>query len=303
GISQRGDKLQISTSFDNKDLETAKQLAAESDIAIVFGSSNSGELIVAVMNQVEGHWGDRNDLKLWHDADALIEAVASSNKRTVVVLHTVGPVDMPWFKHPNISAVVYALLPGQESGSALADVLFGDINPSGRLPFTVLKDRSEYAADVLYTSFVHTPQIDYSEGLFIDYRHADKMNITPVIPFGHGLSYTEFEYSGIQTSTTSQSKYSDILVSLRVKNTGSRSGHEVIQLYIGFPEEANEPPKILKGFEKVWIEAGESTIVEFTITKRDLRVWLNDGWSNVAGTYSFHIGASSRDIRLESRIG
>ncbi|ORY38561.1 hypothetical protein BCR33DRAFT_788797 [Rhizoclosmatium globosum] len=283
GISQRGDKLQISTSFDNKDLETAKQLAAESDIAIVFGSSNSGELIVAVMNQ--------------------IEAVASTNKRTVVVLHTVGPVDMPWFNHPNISAVVYALLPGQESGSALADVLFGDINPSGRLPFTVLKDRSEYAADVLYTSFVHTPQIDYSEGLFIDYRHADKMNITPVIPFGHGLSYTEFEYSGIQTSTTSQSKYSDILVSLRVKNTGSRSGHEVIQLYIGFPEEANEPPKILKGFEKVWIEAGESTIVEFTITKRDLRVWLNDGWFNVAGTYSFHIGASSRDIRLESRIG
>ncbi|KAI9347228.1 glycoside hydrolase superfamily [Obelidium mucronatum] len=304
GISTRGDKLQIESSFDNRDIKRAQEIASKADYAIVFGNADSGEMIM--WSVVEGNWGDRNDLNLWHGADALIEAVAAVNNQTIVVLHTVGPVNMPWFNHPNISAVLYAMLPGQESGSSLADILFGDVNPSGRLPFTVLENRSQYAADVLYTSFQYTPQLDYSEGLYIDYRHADKFNITPVVPFGHGLSYTQFRYSNLQVSTApdSAASFPDITISLDIQNTGSTAGHEVVQLYVSYPKEANEPPQILEGFEKVWVDARQVVAVEFRLTARDLRVWGVDidGWMNVAGKYSFRVGASSRDIRLVKEL-
>ncbi|KAI9347223.1 glycosyl hydrolase family 3 C-terminal domain-containing protein [Obelidium mucronatum] len=277
GISERAVESKISSMFDNNDIHQAQQLANEANVAIVFGSANSGELILAAMNFVEGNWGDRNDLKLWHNADALIEAVAAVNKQTIVVLHTVGPVDMPWFNHPNITAVIYALLPGQESGSALADILFGDSNPSGRLPFTVFENRTQYAADVQYWSHQLTPQIDYSEGLYIDYRHAERFNITSVIPFGHGLSYTRFQYSDLQVSTIvphdSSTEFPDIHVSVLIENKGHVPGHEIVQLYIAYPEPAGQPKQILKGFEKVWVEVGKFVMVEFHLTPRDLRVW------------------------------
>ncbi|KAJ3019335.1 UNVERIFIED_CONTAM: hypothetical protein HDU68_010715 [Siphonaria sp. JEL0065] len=314
GIFTRGDNMDITSFFDNNDLDRAKELAADSDIAIVFGNSEAGEMIL--WNVVEGNWGDRNDLKLWHTADALsmrlislavpmtqeIEAVVSVNKRTIVVLHTVGPVDMPWFNHPNISAVVYAMLPGQESGSALADILFGNTNPSGRLPFTALKNRAEYTTDVLCTSFAYTPQIDYSDRLYIDYRHADKFNITPVIPFGHGLSYIEFEYSNLSLSALEGrgSEFRNILVSLSNENIGPLDGHEVVQLYVS----THEPPKILEGFEKVWVPVGQSVDVEFRLVAKDLRVWdlKKDGWVKVGGRYGFLVRASSRDIRVEKEL-
>ncbi|KAJ3075668.1 hypothetical protein HDU98_007225 [Podochytrium sp. JEL0797] len=208
---------------------------------------------------------------------------------------------MPWFSHPNVSAVIFAMLPGQESGAALADVLFGDVNPSGRIPFTVLKDRSEYAADVLYASLQFTPQIDYEEGVFIDYRHADKMNITPIIPFGHGLSYTKFEYSDLRVMSVGPEPFSGISVAVSVRNVGERAGHEVVQLYVSYPDAAKEPPKILEGFEKVFLGNGETADVVFNLTARDLRVW-EDGWKNIKGRYNFLLGASSRDIRVEQEM-
>ncbi|KAJ3008484.1 UNVERIFIED_CONTAM: hypothetical protein HDU68_003096 [Siphonaria sp. JEL0065] len=303
GISSRATNNNISSTFDNQDLDRAREVARDADVAVVFASASSGELILAVMNIVEGNWGDRKDLKLWHGADALIEAVASVNKKTVVVLHTVGPVDMPWFNHPNISAVIFALLPGQESGAALAQVLFGDVNPSGRLPFTVMKNRAEYTADVIYHSASLTPQINYSEGLCIDYRYADKFNLTPVIPFGHGLSYTTFEYSSLVVdSTPAPNQFPTVSITVSIKNTGPVAGHEVVQLYVAFPEEADEPPKILKGFEKVWVEVGETVQVAMELSPRDLRVWKDDSWVNIAGVYGFKVGASSRDIRIDKEV-
>ncbi|KAJ3401673.1 hypothetical protein HDU80_005819 [Chytriomyces hyalinus] len=298
GISKRGDKISVLTSFDNKNITAAVEAATAADVALVFANANSGEFIAAV----EGQYGDRNDLKLWHDADKLIEAVAAVNKKTIVVIHSVGPVEMPWFNHPNIVGIVYAMLPGQESGSALADILFGDTNPSGRLPFTVLKDRSDYPADVVYKSNDWTPQINYTEGLYLDYRHADKAGLTPLVPFGHGLSYTKFSYSNLIVSPVGSEAFSDLSVSLKLANVGDVAGHEVVQLYIAFPEAAQEPPKILKGFEKVFVDVGQETTVKFQLSRKDLRVWGNEGWENVTGEYGVLVGGSSRDIRLEANF-
>ncbi|KAJ3234335.1 hypothetical protein HDU81_001491 [Chytriomyces hyalinus] len=299
GITARASEATIVSSVDNYDLEAAKKAAASADFAIVFANADSGEGGM----RVEGHDADRNDLKLWHESNALIEAVASVNTKTIVVLHTVGAVEMPWLNHPNIKAVIFALLPGQESGNAIADVLFGDVNPSGRLPFTVHKDRSDYAADILYESNGSPPQITYSEGLYFDYRHADKYDITPVFPFGHGLSYSEFKYTQPAAKRVNfADKTSDVSVSLTLSNVGKYDGHEVVQVYVAFPEAAGQPPKILKGFERVWVKRGASAKVEIILKKHDLRAWIDDGWQHVPGTYTFHIGASSRDIRLSADL-
>ncbi|KAI8619306.1 glycoside hydrolase family 3 protein [Chytriomyces sp. MP71] len=297
GLSMRGQSILFSSSFDNFDLDAVRATAVDADIALVFANADSGE----IMSTVEGNPGDRLDLKLWHNGDAVIEAVASVNKNTVVVIHSVGPVDMPWFDHPNITGIVFALLPGQESGNALADVLFGDVNPSGRLPFTVLKSRDEYAADVLYDCKTDTPQVNYTEGLFIDYRHADKNGLTPLIPFGHGLSYTSYAYSNLDASA-SLSPWDTISVTVKVQNVGDSSGYEVIQLYVSYPEVANEPPNLLKGFERVWLNPGHSTNVTFNLSKKDLRVWGENGWENISGRYVFRVGASSRDLRLHTEL-
>ncbi|KAJ3022443.1 UNVERIFIED_CONTAM: hypothetical protein HDU68_009145 [Siphonaria sp. JEL0065] len=297
GITRRVSEfrnVEVVSSLENDELDDVRETAENADVAIVFANANSGEELT-----VEGNQGDRNDLKLWHDGDDLIEAVASVNKRTIVVLHTVGAVEMRWVTHPNITAIIYALLPGQESGTAIAQVLFGDVNPSGRLPFTVLKNRQDYAADVVYTSSDETPQIHYTEGLYIDYMHADKNKIEPLYPFGHGLSYTKFRYSRLKIyKTNANDSWGDLTVELFVENIGSTNGHEVVQLYVSYPKEAEEPPKLLKGFEKVWIEVGGATIVKIVVKKRDVRVW-HDAWVNVPGIYGFLVGASSRDIRLE----
>ncbi|KAI9347214.1 glycoside hydrolase superfamily [Obelidium mucronatum] len=298
GITNRVSELkhvEVASSVDNDELENVRETAETADIAIVFANANSGEELT-----VEGNQGDRNDLKLWHDGDALIEAVASVNKRTIVVLHTVGAVEMKWINHPNITAVIYALLPGQESGAAIAQVLFGDVNPSGRLPFTIHKERKDYAADVLYDSTDETPQINYTEGLYIDYMHSDKFNITPLFPFGHGLSYTQFRYSQMKIYQADvKDPWGDVTVQISVENIGSVHGHEVVQLYVGNPKEAKSPVKQLKGFEKVWIEAGGVAIVRIVVKKRDVRVW-HEGWTNVGGEYVFYAGASSGDIRLQT---
>ncbi|KAJ3066085.1 hypothetical protein HDU99_003961 [Rhizoclosmatium hyalinum] len=210
----RHQNVHVASSTDNDDLDHIRQTATDTDVAIVFANANS--------------------------VHTQIEAVASVNKQTVVVLHTVGAVDMPWINHPNITAVIFALLPGQESGNAIAEVLFGDVNPSGKLPFTIMKDRSEYAADVIYTSPDNIPQVTYNEGLYIDYRYADKFNLTPIFPFGHGLSYTTFRYLNLQIFRVhSNNPWSDLVIEVTVENTGFVHGFEVVQLYISYPRDAD----------------------------------------------------------------
>jgi beta-glucosidase len=276
------------TTFDDYDLEKAAAVAKTVDVAIVFANADSGEGYIKVGNNP---YGDRANLSLWHGGDALIEAVAAANPNTIVVLHTVGAVMMPWLS--KVKAVVNAGLPGQETGNSLADVLFGDVNPSGRLPYTNAKQSSDYPAHA-----ENTLEIDYTEGLLIGYRWFDAKNIEPLFPFGFGLSYTNFTYSGLKIK---QSK-STVSVTVNVMNSGKVDGAEVPQLYIGFPKSAGEPPKILRGFEKVFIKAGHSSKVTFDVdVAKELSIWNTNAtaWEIVKGDFTAYVGASSRDIRLQ----
>ncbi|KAJ3387581.1 hypothetical protein HDU84_000695 [Entophlyctis sp. JEL0112] len=271
----------------NNDIEAAVSVAKAVDIAIVFANVQSGE-----------GW-DRGHLKLDKSGDELIEAVANANQKTIVVVHTVGQIEMPWVDHPNISAVLFPLMPGQETGNSLSDVIFGHVNPSGRLPFTIYKERKDYAADVVYSSPDPIPQINYNEGLYFDYRHADKYNITPQFPFGFGLSYTTFEFKELEVQKL---KNGAIEATVVVKNTGDYDGHEVVQLYVSFPEAADEPPKVLKGFERVFVRKGSSKKVRILVDKKAFRVWLSGGWQYVPGDYSIILGSSSRDLKAEATL-
>ncbi|KAL4733348.1 putative beta-glucosidase L [Aspergillus similis] len=290
------------------DATSGAEAAAAAETAIVFITSDSGEGYITV----EGHEGDRNTLDPWHDGNSLVQAVARTNTPTVVVLHSVGPVTLETIlAEPNVVAIIWAGLPGQESGHALTDILFGDYAPSGKLPFTIGKSEDDYGAD--WT----TSQVDdFAEGLFIDYRHFDQYGIEPRYEFGFGLSYTTFNYSTLSTSisttpgpTTGETIVggpSDLFapigtVSVYVANTGDVAGAEVVQLYIGYPDSApSTPPKQLRGFDKLNLVPGESGLATFELTRRDISYWDVglQKWVVPSGTFEVFLGASSRDVRL-----
>ena len=179
------------------DLSGIPSIARHSDVCIVGVNSDSGEQYITV----DGNEGDRNNLTAWHNGDNVVLAAANYCNNVVVVVHSVGPMIMEeWIDHPNVTAVLWAGLPGQESGNSLVDVLYGAYNPSGRLPYTIAKNRSDYSADIVYVNS-STPaitQVNYTEGLFIDYRHFLAQNITPRYAFGFGQSYTRFNYTNLE---------------------------------------------------------------------------------------------------------
>ncbi|OBZ78665.1 putative beta-glucosidase L [Grifola frondosa] len=178
------DGTTVTSSLSDSDLNGAATAALKKDVAFVFLTADSGEASYTV----EGNAGDRNDLNAWHGGDALVQEVAGVNNNTVVVVNSVGPIIVDsWIEHPNVTALVWSGIPGQEAGNALVDVLYGAYNPSGRLPFTIAKNETDYSARVIYDGS-GTVQIPYSEGLLIDYRHFDAANITPRFEFGFGLS-------------------------------------------------------------------------------------------------------------------
>lgn len=181
-------------------------LASQASVAIVFVNADSGESYI----NVDGNIGDRNNLTLWKGGDTLIRNVSAHCNNTIVVLHTVGPVLLSNYSdHPNITAILWAGLPGEQSGNSIADVLYGRVNPSAKLPFTLGKSREDYGTDLLYTPNEGTgaPQVNFTEGNFIDYRAFDHADITPVYEFGYGLSYTTFAYSDLKISKTIAGNY------------------------------------------------------------------------------------------------
>lgn len=181
-------------------------LADQASVAIVFVNADSGESYI----NVDGNPGDRNNLTLWKGGDTLIQNVSAHCNNTIVVLHTVGPVLLSNYSdHPNITAILWAGLPGEQSGNSIADVLYGRVNPSAKLPFTLGKTRKDYGTDLLYTPNEGTdaPQVNFTEGNFIDYRAFDDADITPVYEFGYGLSYTTFAYSNLKISKTDAGQY------------------------------------------------------------------------------------------------
>ncbi|CAK7205319.1 beta-glucosidase [Sporothrix eucalyptigena] len=188
----------------NRPTTTEALVSQDGVTAIVFVNADSGEGYI----NVAGNEGDRLNLTLWHDGDALIKNVSSLCNNTIVVIHSTGPVLVnEWYDSPNVTAIVWAGIPGQESGNSLVDVLYGDVNPAGRTPFTWGASRESYGTDVMYEPNSQLPQLDFTEGVFIDYRHFDKTNQTPVYEFGYGLSYTTFSYSNLQVVKTSSAPY------------------------------------------------------------------------------------------------
>ncbi|OBZ82958.1 putative beta-glucosidase L [Choanephora cucurbitarum] len=283
-----GKKVKIASYLDDWNLKKAAETAKDADYAFVFSNSDSGEEYITV----DGNKGDRNNLSLWHNGDNLIKAVADANKNTIVVIHAVGAVLMPWINHPNIKAVVWPGLQGQESGNALADVVLGKVNPSARLPYTIAKKASDY--NVKPDPNYH---VTYSEKLLMGYKWFDHAKIEPLFPFGHGLSYTTFNYSDFKVSANK--KATSVKASVTVKNTGGLDGAEVVQAYLSFPEHAGEPPKLLRGFEKVFVKKGKKETVKFELSKTELSIWdtVANKWVVPSGKFTLHVGASSRDIR------
>ena len=189
---------------DNYVLQQIQTLAGRASVALVFVNADSGEGYIAVDNNV----GDRNNLTLWHDGDALIQNVSALCNNTIVVVHSVGPVILEAHKNnPNVTAILWAGLPGEQSGNSITDVLYGRVNPGGKLPFTIAANRSDYGSDLLYVPNAEIPQIQFTEGNFIDYRAFDRANITPTYEFGYGLSYTTFSYSNITVTKHSVGAY------------------------------------------------------------------------------------------------
>jgi hypothetical protein len=178
----------------NYDFAAVTAAITGTDAAIVFANADSGEDYITV----DGNEGDRKNLTLWGNGDALISHVASIHPNTIIILHTVGPVLIETYKnHPNITAILWAGLPGQESGNSITDVLYGKVNPSAKSVFTWAKRDSDYGAEVIYNFTSPDPQLNFVEGNLIDYRHFDAAGIEPSYEFGYGLSYTTFSYSNL----------------------------------------------------------------------------------------------------------
>ncbi|EPQ30517.1 uncharacterized protein PFL1_02043 [Pseudozyma flocculosa PF-1] len=287
--------------------------ASIADASLVFVQARSGED------------SDRSTLALEANGDEMIKAVAAASNNTIVVVHSVGQIYMDeWFDHPNITALVFAHLPGQESGSTIAEMLYGETNPSGRMPFSILAKRDAKHYPKIINGPVDDPQVDFEEGLYIDYRQWDKLNLEPLVRFGHGISYTEFDYSDLEISQTGDDDFYPTevptqsgkdkhpggsarlfqylaKVCAKVKNVGHVSGHEVAQLYLGYPEAAEAPIKQLRGFDKLMdVAPGSTKTAEFKLTRRDFSVWSveKQAYTIVDGTYKVWVGKSSDPKRL-----
>ncbi|GJN88060.1 hypothetical protein Rhopal_001016-T1 [Rhodotorula paludigena] len=275
----------------------AADLAAKSDIAIV---------VVGTNPDWESEGFDRKDMKLPGETDELVKAVLAANPNTIVVNQSGTPVEFPWVK--DASTLVHTFFGGNELGNGLADVLFGKVNPSGKLPLSFpvrLEDNPAYHSFGITSE---TPgKVLYGEGIFVGYRHYDRMKLAPAFPFGHGLSYTSFELSGLSTSAVSDA--GDFTVSFSVKNTGNVDGAEVAQVYIAAPSDGSRitsPPKELKAFEKVTLTAGESKKVEVKLSREAFSYWneQRNSWVAPAGKYEVRIATSAadKDVKLSNTV-
>ena len=367
-------------------------LAKQASTAIVFVNADSGEGFI----NVDGNEGDRQNLTLWKGGDVLAQNVSANCNNTILVVHSTGPVRLvDYADNPNITAILWAGVPGQESGNSIADILYGRVNPGAKLPFTIAKERADFGTDLLYTPNMgnQTPQVNFTEGVFIDYRSLDRRNITPTYEFGYGLSYTTFSYSNLQitqtpglynsyTPTTGEmppapsssttpsndtSSYTfpsnltaiynyiypylnstdlktsanttgygdssfvppksqdgsaqpllpsgggpggnpelyDVLYQVRadITNTGKIAGEEVVQLYIslGGPY---DPKIVLRGFERLSIQPGQTTTFEADIMRRDISNWdtTSQNWVIRDGPKTVYVGRSSRKLDLSGTL-
>ena len=277
-----------------------------SDPAAAAALAKNSEVAIVVVNEPTSEGRDMPSLMLSGKQNELVSAVAAANPHTVVVLQTGGPAAMPWIG--NVAAAIEIWYPGVRGAEALANLLFGDVNPSGKLPASFAKSDADLphpeipgiaalanlreAAPGSSRPRLGPFDIDYTEGLKVGYKWFDAENKEPLFPFGHGLSYTTFAYSGLKASVDS--------VTFTVRNTGKRAGAEIAQVYAGLPAEAKEPPKRLVAWEKVQLAPGESKTVTLKLDPKFLSIFneQKDDWEFLAGEYKFFVGGSSRNTPL-----
>lgn len=281
------------TYSEGTDPAVAAQAAGKAKVAIVFVHTD----------ETEGQ--DRPNLMLPGNQDALIEAVAQANPRTIVVLDTGGPVLMPWVDQ--VAGILEAWYPGQEDGDAIAAILYGDVNPSAKLPLTFPRS----ATAIPTASQQQWPGIDgrsvYSEKLDVGYRWYDATHSQPLFPFGFGLSYTTFRLSDLTISPAhirAGSSFRNVTVRVNVTNTGRRAGAEVVQVYVQQPAGNGEPPHQLHAFGKVDLRPGEKKPVTLELDQRAFSIYDADArqWKTPAGTYQILVGTSSRDLPLQGEV-
>jgi beta-glucosidase len=271
-------------------LQRAVELAKQSDIALIFAGMPEGK-------ETEG--ADRRDLELPGRQNELISAIAKVNPRTVVVIYAGSPVTMPWANE--VSTIIEAFYPGQEGGHAIVKILTGEINPSGKLPMTFPVRLEDTPAFINYPG---AREVFYGEGIFVGYRYYERKALEPLFPFGAGLSYTTFEYGPVQLKPRIKAG-EELSVSVTIKNTGSRIGKEVVQLYVSDLESTlPRPVKELKGFAKVELTPGETKTVSFKLDPRAFSFYdpYRRQWIAEPGEFEILIGSSSKDIRARGKV-
>jgi beta-glucosidase len=288
GITSRaGSGITVSYN-DGSSTGSAASLAASSSVAVVFVSNNESE------------GSDLSGIGLSSAENSLISAVAAANPHTIVVLNTGSAVTMPWLS--SVAGVLEAWYPGQQDGTAIAALLFGDVNPSGHLPVTFPQSLSQVPAAATAQWPGTGGTVQYSEGVDVGYRWYNANSLTPLFPFGFGLSYTSFSFSNLKVGTLA--KGGAAAVTATVTNTGSRAGADVAQLYLSDPAASGEPPRQLEGFARVNLQPGASQTVSFPLTQRNLQYWNSStsAWATSAGSYGISVGDSNTNLPLSGTL-
>jgi len=289
-----GQQYTLSISGQSSQLLWGTPSALSPDISAAVSAAKSASIaVVVVSDDTESEATDRPSLNLPSAQDELIQAVAAANPNTIVVVSAGAPVAMPWLSQ--VSAVLDMWYPGQTSGTALGSMLFGQVDPGGHLPVTFPASLSQVPSSTTAQFPGNGSQVQYSEGTDVGYRWYDANNLTPLFPFGFGLSYTQFSYSNLQISPTTVDGTQNVQVSAAVTNTGQRAGSDVAQLYLGDPSASGEPPRQLADFQRVNLAAGASTTVSFTVTPQQMSLWDDpaNGWTQTEGSYGVSLGDSS----------
>ncbi|MFL9995617.1 glycoside hydrolase family 3 C-terminal domain-containing protein [Paraburkholderia sediminicola] len=275
------------TFLDGTNATAAATAAAKADVAIIFATQWESEGTDLASLSLPSNTTDRFNQS--YDQNALITAVAAQAKRVIVVLENGSPVLMPWLG--NVHGVLESWYPGVQGGQAIADLLFGDVNPSGKLPITFPVQDSDLPQQTISAT---DTTVTYSEGLFMGYRWYDGKQIAPLFPFGYGLSYTNYAYSGLNAQADASG---NVTVTFTVRNAGSRAGSEIAEVYAALPSGLGEPPKRLVGWQKVALQPGQSQQVSVSIAPKLLSTWdaTNHVWKLNNGAYQLIAGASSRD--------
>jgi beta-glucosidase len=271
------------------------------DVAAAAALAKASEAAIVFVNQPSSEARDLPTLNLPDNQDQLVDAVVAANPHTIVVLETGGAAAMPWIGRVNAAIEIW--YPGIRGGEALANILFGDVNPSAKLPVTFAKTDADLPHPKIFGSDLKPDgrtlppfDIDYTEGLKVGYKWFDAEDKEPLFAFGHGLSYTTFAYSGLNAGIDS--------VSFTVRNTGKRAGAEIAQVYAALPAAAKEPPKRLVAWEKIALAPGESKQVRLRIEPKFLSIFneQKDDWELLPGEYRFLVGGSSRETRLSGTV-